>query len=89
MNNSIEELHKPTSKSIENKSASTTVQHIKQKGHSLTILEKCFSIKSKFITNRHESTTSTKNDVDSDYCIIHNDDCKHETSDGWMVVSDE
>ena len=65
------------------------MQHIEPKSHSLSILEKCISIKSKFITHAHETTASIENDVDSDYCIIHNEGCKGETNDGWMVVSDE
>lgn len=66
----------------------TAVQQIKSS--SLSILGKCLPVNAKF-KNTSERGGIAQNDdnVESDYCIIRNENRDDETNDGWQIVSDE
>lgn len=55
------------------------------------MMGKCLA-SSRFFANAFEqnkAALATDDNVDSDYCIVNNEGFRGETSDGWLVVSDE
>lgn len=55
--------------------------------NSLAFFDKYFD--SNYNSREQNKAASYDDEFESDYCMVHNESCKGETSDGWLLVSDE